>query len=111
MNHVGPDAPPRGQRAAYKWVFSYPGLNEYFGFQGTAWKNPPILQTPSEERTFGGQNYMLFYDASRLRMVAWKNDEGSFWVNNTLTEALSSRAMIEIARGMREYTRPGTAGK
>jgi len=111
MNHVGPDAPPRDQRAAYKWVFSYPGLNEYYGFQGTAWKNPPILQSPSEERTFGKQKYLLFYDGGRLRLVAWKNDEGSFWVNNTLTEALSSRAMIELARGMREYTRPGTAGK
>ena len=111
MNHVGPDAPPRGQRASYKWVFSYPGMNEYYGFQGTAWKNPPILQSPSEERTFGGQDYMLFYDGGRLRLVAWKNDEGSFWVSNTLTEALSSRAMIEIARGMREYKRPGAVGK
>jgi len=108
MKHIGPDAPPRGQRAAYRWVLTYPGLNQYWGFQGTGWKNPPILNNPTEERTFGKREYQLFYDGGRLRLVAWQNDEGSFWVANTLTKSMPARMMIEIARDMREYRRPGT---
>ena len=33
-------------------------------------------------------------------MVAWQDDEGSFWVSNTLVQSLSDREMIEIAKGM-----------
>ncbi len=107
INGTGPDSPPRGQRQAYKWVFSRPALGEYYGFEGTRWEDPPILDSASETHTFGGQDYDLFYDGDRLRMVAWHTDKGSFWLSNTLIQSLSDAEMVQIARGMRELPTRG----
>ena len=35
-------------------------------------------------------------------MVAWQDDQGSFWLSNTLIESLSDRRDAEIAKGMKE---------
>jgi polyisoprenyl-teichoic acid--peptidoglycan teichoic acid transferase len=102
INGTGPDSPGKGQREAYKWVFSRPALGEYYGFEGTRWDDPPILENPSETRTFGDEDYDLYYDGDRLRMVAWHTDDGSFWLTNTLIQSLSDAEMVQIARGMRE---------
>ena len=103
INGTGEDSPSNSERAAYKWVFSRPALGEeYYGFMGTRWQDPPILNDPSESRTIGDRTYDLFYDGDRLRIVAWHTDEGSFWLSNTLIQSLSNSEMIEIARHMRE---------
>jgi LCP family protein required for cell wall assembly len=102
INGTGRGSPPDGQRAAYKWVFSRPVLGEYYGFMATRWEDPPILENPSETREIGDREYKLYYDGDRLRMVAWQDDRGSFWVTNTLIQSLSDTEMIEIARGMTE---------
>jgi polyisoprenyl-teichoic acid--peptidoglycan teichoic acid transferase len=107
INGTGPDSPPAGQRQAYKWVFSRPALGEYYGFEATRWEDPPILDSPSETHTFGGQDYDLYYDGDRLRMIAWQNDDGSFWLTNTLIQSLSDAEMVQIARGMRELPKRG----
>ena len=49
-----------------------------------------------------GRDYMFFYDDDRLRMVAWKTDEGSFWLSNTLIESLTNSEMLQVAEGFRE---------
>jgi LCP family protein required for cell wall assembly len=110
INGTGRGSPPDGERLSYKWVFSTPKLGEYYGFMGTKWRDPPILDNPSEEREIGDRTYKLYYAGDRLRIVAWKEDSGSFWVSNTLIQSLSEREMIEIARGMRELTKPGDRG-
>ncbi|MGH2922839.1 MAG: LCP family protein [Solirubrobacterales bacterium] len=102
VNGTGDGSPPNGERAAYKWVFSRPVLGEYYGFMATRWADPPILAHPSETREIGDREYELFYDGDRLRLVAWQDDRGSFWLSNTLIQSLSEREMIEIAEGMRE---------
>jgi hypothetical protein len=107
INGTGRGSPPDGERLSYKWVFSRPELGEYYGFMATKWKDPPILDNPSEEREIGDRTYKLYYAGDRLRIVAWQDDSGSFWVSNTLIQSLSEREMIEIARGMRELPRPG----
>ena len=107
INGTGRGSPPDGQRLAYKWVFSTPNLGEYYGFMATKWEEPPILNSPSEEREIGDRTYKLYYDDEQLRTVAWQDDSGSFWVSNTLIQSLSVREMIEIARGMRELPQPG----
>jgi hypothetical protein len=107
INGTGRGSPPSGERLAYKWVFSTPELGEFYGFMATKWRAPPILENPSEEREIGNRTYKLFYDGDRLRLVAWQDDSGSFWVSNSLTQSLSDREMIEIARGMRELPQPG----
>jgi LCP family protein required for cell wall assembly len=106
INGTGEGSPARAQRAAYKWVFSRPLIGEYYGFMGTRWTDPPILNDPDAEKTIGDRDYKLFYDGNRLRIVAWQTDQGSFWLSNTLAESLSNAEMLEIAKSFRQL--PGT---
>ncbi len=106
INGKGDGAPPHDERAAYKYVFSLPGLGDYYGFEGTRWKDPPILDGPSDTKTIGDRDYKLYYDGDRLRMVAWQTDQGSFWVSNSLIETVSNEDMLKIAQGFRLL--PGT---
>jgi len=77
------------------------GVGEYYGLQGTTWKDPPILEDASETRKIGGREYELHYDGDRLRLVAWHTDKGSYWVSNTLLQSLSEAQMMGIARSVR----------
>jgi polyisoprenyl-teichoic acid--peptidoglycan teichoic acid transferase len=106
INGKGDQSPPHDERAAYKWVFSLPTLGDYYGFQGTRWQDPPILDATHEDKTIGDRDYKLYYDGDRLRMVAWQTDQGSFWVSNSLIETVPNEDMIKIAQGFRQL--PGT---
>jgi LCP family protein required for cell wall assembly len=102
INGKGDESPPHAQRAAYKWVFSLPTLGDYYGFMGTLWRDPPILENPSEERTIRDRTYKLYYDGDRLRMVGWQTGQGSFWVSNSLIDTIPNQDMLKIAQGFRE---------
>ena len=78
--------------AAYRMVLSRGLAGEYYGVQGTTWKDPPILGDASEERKIGGRTYELHYDGDRLRLVAWHTSKGSYWISNTLLQTLSEGA-------------------
>ena len=56
------------------WSSRRPGIGEYYGIQGTDWKDPPIIANPSATMKAGGRKLLLFRDGSRLRLVAWKTD-------------------------------------
>jgi polyisoprenyl-teichoic acid--peptidoglycan teichoic acid transferase len=106
INGKGDQSPPHAERGAYKWVFSLPTIGDYYGFEGTLWKDPPILDGANDEKTIGDRTYKLFYDGDRLRMVAWQTDRGSFWVTNSFIETVSNEDMLKIAQGFRQL--PGT---
>jgi polyisoprenyl-teichoic acid--peptidoglycan teichoic acid transferase len=76
-------------------------LGEYYGLQGTTWKDPPILQKPGETRRIGRRKYELHYDGDRLRLVAWRTSKAAYWISNTLLLTLSERQMLAIARSAR----------
>jgi polyisoprenyl-teichoic acid--peptidoglycan teichoic acid transferase len=89
---------------AYRMVLVRPtdtGIREYYGLQGMAWKDPPVLKDPSEKRELGNREYELHYDGDRLRLVAWRTDKAAYWVSNTLLQTLSERQMMAIARSAR----------
>jgi polyisoprenyl-teichoic acid--peptidoglycan teichoic acid transferase len=89
---------------AYKYVFSRPSpsvVTEYYGFQGTSWTDPPILDDPDQTKSVGNRDYLQFFDADRLRLVGWKTSKGSYWVSNTLGETLSTPQMMAIAQSVR----------
>ena len=73
-------------------------VGEYLGFQGISWMNPPILRSPSATVKIGHRQYMLYRDGSRTRLVAWLSDGAAYWVSNTLSETLSERQLLAIAR-------------
>jgi polyisoprenyl-teichoic acid--peptidoglycan teichoic acid transferase len=106
INGKGDESPPHDERAAYKWVFSLPTIGDYYGFEGTRWKDPPILDNPTDEKTIGDRDYKLYYDGDRLRMVAWQTDQGSFWLSNSFIETVPNEDMLKIAESFRQL--PGT---
>jgi LCP family protein required for cell wall assembly len=94
---------PDGKRyGAYRMVMNRTDANgEYYGLQGTTWKNPPILDSPTEKRTVGGRQYELHFAGDRLRLVAWRTSKAAYWVSNTLLQTLTKKQMMAIARSTR----------
>jgi polyisoprenyl-teichoic acid--peptidoglycan teichoic acid transferase len=93
---------PGGRRyGAYRMVLKRGVVGEYYGLQGTTWRDPPLLEDPTEKRRIGRRTYELHYDADRLRLVAWRTRKAVYWVSNTLLQSLSERQMIAIARSAR----------
>jgi polyisoprenyl-teichoic acid--peptidoglycan teichoic acid transferase len=86
---------------AYRLVAYEGRIGQYYGIQGTDWKSPPILDDPDKRVRSGGRTFQLFYDGSRLKLVAWKTSRGSYWVSNTLLRTLNNRQMLAIARSTR----------
>jgi polyisoprenyl-teichoic acid--peptidoglycan teichoic acid transferase len=85
---------------AYRMVIFTGFIGEYYGVQGMRWRNPPILDDPSETRTIAGRKYLLFYNGDRLRLVGWRTKRASYWVSNTLLQNLSQGEMLGVARSL-----------
>jgi polyisoprenyl-teichoic acid--peptidoglycan teichoic acid transferase len=100
------DGPGDDVYHGYKFVASLPtqGYTAYYGVSGADWRNPPILDNPSEVKTIDGRDYLLSWDGGRLRFVGWKTEHGSYWVDNTLLSVLTPGQMFGIAESTRHYT-------
>jgi polyisoprenyl-teichoic acid--peptidoglycan teichoic acid transferase len=85
---------------AYRIVVNAGFDGQYYGIQGTDWKSPPILDDPSEETSMRGRKYQLFYDGTRLRLVAWRTPRAVYWISNTLSQTLTNKQMLAIARSL-----------
>jgi polyisoprenyl-teichoic acid--peptidoglycan teichoic acid transferase len=86
---------------SYRMVIRRGGIGEFYGLQATSWKDPPILKSPSQTVKSGGREYQLYYDGDRVRIVAWKTPQATYWVSNTLLQSLSKKQMLGIARSAR----------
>jgi LCP family protein required for cell wall assembly len=75
--------------------------NEYWGIQETSWTDPPILGSPTLVRTIKGREYNLYLSGSKLHMVSFEENGGTYWVVNTLLNRLSNETMLAIAKGLR----------
>jgi LCP family protein required for cell wall assembly len=97
-------------RAGYAYkayrIVGYAGENgQYWGVQGTSWRSPPILDDPGGTIRLNKRRFYEYYDGTRLRLIAWKTRNGSYWVSNTLSRTLTNRQMRDIAKNL---TRVGT---
>jgi LCP family protein required for cell wall assembly len=91
-------APDGKMKQAYRLVVKVGDPGNYLGIQGTSWKDPPILNNPSADtRTVNGKKLDLYYDGTRLRIVAWRTSRAVYWVSNTLEKRLGNEQMIAIA--------------
>jgi hypothetical protein len=82
---------------AYVVVVAQGGLGQYYDLEGTTWSDPPILHGPNQTVRAGGRTMRLYYSGQRLRVVAWHDGRGVYWLANTLSDALSNRQMLAIA--------------
>ncbi|MDX6643967.1 MAG: polyisoprenyl-teichoic acid--peptidoglycan teichoic acid transferase, partial [Solirubrobacteraceae bacterium] len=90
---------------AYRMVLKKGLVGEYYGVQGIAWKDAPILAHPSETRTVGGRKLYLYKDGNRLRLVALRSRQATYWVSNTLLLSLSNNQMLAIASSLQRLGR------
>jgi len=93
---------PRGvPHAAYRLVMAFnASLGQFYGVQGTTWKQAPILSNPQEIRVIAGKRLELHFDGRRLRLVAWRTAQGVYWVSNTLSLDLSNQQMLGVAASL-----------
>jgi hypothetical protein len=99
-------APPRAYKVAvagklyhaYRFVVKMRGIGDYWGVQGIAWTDPPILRESSTVKQIGGRKYYIYGDGGRVRLVAWKTKDATYWVANTLSQTLSRSQMLAIAK-------------
>jgi polyisoprenyl-teichoic acid--peptidoglycan teichoic acid transferase len=96
------DRDERGRRfRAYRLVIATGATGEYYGVQGMTWMDAPLLASPDRVRVIGGRRLELFYDGSRLRLVAWRTSGAVYYVTNTLNRRLSNAQMLAIAGSLR----------
>lgn len=74
---------------------------DYWGVQGMSWPNPPILEGATREVTRNGRAYKLYFNGTKLHMVAWRQGTGTYWVSNSVLDALSNETMLAIADGVK----------
>jgi LCP family protein required for cell wall assembly len=88
---------------AYRIVVATGLDGQYYGVQGMTWKSPPILDDASSTTRMRGRTYKLFYDGTRLRLVSWSTPRAVYWISNTLSETLTSKQMLAIARSLSRF--------
>jgi LCP family protein required for cell wall assembly len=77
-----------------------PVLGQYYGVEGTAWQDPPILRHPSGSRFVAGKQLLLYSNGGKLSVVAWRTASAVYWISNTLTDLLSNQQMVAIAASL-----------
>jgi LCP family protein required for cell wall assembly len=77
-------------------------LGQFYDVQGTDWTDPPLLSNPSQTIQVGSRAYQLFYAGEQIRVIAWHEAGAVYWIENTLTENVSPKAMLAMA----EQTQP-----
>jgi LCP family protein required for cell wall assembly len=85
---------------AYRMIGLYQPEYEvtYFGVQGIrGWEDPPILDSPTETKTVNGREYSIYTDSGKIKLVAWHRGENSYWISNSLQQALTNEQMMGIA--------------
>ncbi len=86
-------------------------LGQYYDVQGSTWTDSPLLSDPSQEIHVGARTYSLFYDGEHVKTIAWREGDAAYWIENTLTYALSPQTMVAIARDTRRVGGPATPSR
>jgi polyisoprenyl-teichoic acid--peptidoglycan teichoic acid transferase len=84
----------------YMTVELNPLLGEYYGVQGTTWRNPPLLASPSATKTVDGKQLQLYAAGGKLMTVAYKTPQGVYWIENTLAGTIPNNQMVAIAASL-----------
>lgn len=75
-------------------------FGQYYGVQGTTWKDAPILRESHTTVKHGGRTLRVYSAGGRHRLVAWVTDDGAYWVSNSVSLALTNAQMLDIAASL-----------
>ena len=81
-------------------VFFTGFIGEYYGLQGTSWRDPPILQSPSETRRIRRPRVPALLQRRPAPPGRLATKKGAYWVSNTLLQSVSAKEMLGVARWM-----------
>lgn len=88
-------------RPAYRLAVRVDGkMGAYYGIQGMRWRSPPILAGPHQDVTVDGRRLAVYLDGAKVSMVVHRTKRGVYWVHNTLTQDLTRKQMLAIARSL-----------
>jgi polyisoprenyl-teichoic acid--peptidoglycan teichoic acid transferase len=88
----------RGQiHPIYTIVIDRGELGQFYDVQGTNWTDPPLLNDPGQTVQVGSRTYELFYAGEQVRVIAWHEAGAVYWIENTLTNNVSPRALLAMA--------------
>jgi LCP family protein required for cell wall assembly len=94
------------RHAAYRLVIAEDAQQgQYYGVQGTTWRDPPVLAGSHQTRRIGNRTYSLYTNGGRLRLVSWQTPKGVYWISNTLSLDLSNSEMLAVAASARRVSR------
>jgi polyisoprenyl-teichoic acid--peptidoglycan teichoic acid transferase len=82
---------------SYVVVVAQGGLGQYYDLEGTTWKSPPILNNANQTITLGGRRMQVYFEGQRIRLIAWHDGPGVYWLINTLQNVLTNKQMLAIA--------------
>jgi LCP family protein required for cell wall assembly len=85
---------------AYRLVLYAGEIGQYYGVQGTTWKAAPILDNPTDEVRMRKRTYRRYFDGRKIRLIAWETPKAVYWVSNSLTQELTNKQMMDIARSL-----------
>ena len=107
----GSEPEPLAPSRVYRVLKGHVGLRltfeltptEFWGIEETDWNDAPILNSPSFEHKLGGRVFDLYYSGPHLHMVVLKENGATYWVINTILDALSNETMLAIAKGLHPF--------
>jgi LCP family protein required for cell wall assembly len=72
----------------------------YWGIEETRWGDAPVLQQPNVKHRIKGRTYEFYVNGPHVHMIVLRDHGATYWVVNTLLDALSNETMIAIAKGL-----------
>src|SRR5919109_408629 len=85
---------------AVRLVFRTGTIGDYWGIEETDWQDAPVLQEPNYTHRIKGREYDFYYAGPHLHMVVLHDHGATYWVTNTLLDALSNETMLAIAKSL-----------
>jgi len=86
---------------AYRLSFFAGEVGQYWGIQGTTWKDAPILKERSSTVKRNGRTLKVYPAGGNYRMVSWSTPNGVYWVSNTISQTLTKQQMLDIAANLK----------
>jgi LCP family protein required for cell wall assembly len=78
-----------------------PVMGEYYTVQGTTWKHPPILRSPTPKvQKVGGRKLYEYFEGGKLTLVAIHTAKAAYWISNTLTNSIPASQMVGMAASL-----------
>ncbi len=75
-------------------------LGEYYDVEGTTWKRPPILRSPTKTQVYNGLKLFEYYNGGKLSLVAVHFGSAVYWISNTLTDSIPASQMVGMAASL-----------